>query len=52
VNAVVLQQVGQRLNIGQVVDGTYFYALFGEELSERQSADAAESVNGNFGHDL
>ena len=51
-NAVVLQQVCQGLNIGQVVDGTHFDTLLGKELSEGQSADAAESVNRNFGHDL
>ena len=50
VDAVVLEQVGQRVHAGQVIDGNNFHAVFGEELAEGQTADAAESVDGNLGH--
>ena len=50
VNAVVLEQVSERIHAREVVDGNDVDALFGEELAERKTADAAESVDGNLGH--
>ena len=50
VDAVVLEKVSQRIDAGEVVDRDDFDALLVEELAEGQTADAAESIDGNLGH--
>ena len=50
VGGVVLQQMGQNLRFGEVVDGDYFQAVVGNQVAEGQAADAAKSIDGNFFH--
>ena len=45
---VILQQVGQHLGGGQVVDGDDLIALSAEHLTESQTANAAKTINSNF----
>ena len=49
VGAVVLQQRGQHLVVGQVVDGDHFelVAAF-DQAAKRQPADAAKTIDGDF----
>ena len=49
-SGIILQQMGQHLGAGQVVDGDHFVALGTEHLTERQTANAAETVDRNFDH--
>ena len=52
VDAVVLEQPGVGLGIGEVVDADQLEPAIGtlEDGAGDQAADAAESVDGNFGH--
>ena len=45
---VILQQVGQHLGGGQVVDGDDLVALSAEHLTESQAANTTETINSNF----
>ena len=45
---VVLQEVGEHLRAGKVIDGNDFIAFGTKHLTESKTADASESVNRNF----
>ena len=45
--AVVFEQVGEHLRIGEVVDGDDFVTLCRKHLTECQTADSAEAVDSN-----
>ena len=45
---VVLQQVGEHLGRGKIVDGDDLGALVTEHLTERQATDATEAVDCNL----
>ena len=48
---VILQQMRQHLGGGQIVDGDDFVALSTEHLTERETADAAKTIDSNsYGH--
>ena len=52
VDAVVLEQPGVGLGVGEVVDADQLEPAVGplEDCAGNQAADAAESVDGDFGH--
>ena len=52
VDAVVLEQPGVGLGVGEVVDADQLQPAVGplEDRAGDQAADAAESVDGDFGH--
>ena len=51
VDAVVLQQMGKGVHIGQVVDGDHFKLRPRHELSESQTADSAKTIDCNALHE-
>ena len=49
-NAVVFEEVCQRFDVGQVVDGNHLECRTADQLTEGQTADAAKSVDSNALH--
>ena len=47
-SGIVLEKVSEHCGSGEVVDGDYLIALCTEHLAECETADATETVNGNF----
>ena len=45
---IILEQVSQHLGAGKIVDGDHFIAFRAEHLTERKTADSAETVDSNF----
>ena len=45
---IVLEQMREHLRVNEVVDRDNFIALRAEHLSERETADTAETVNSNL----
>ena len=45
---IVLQEVSEHLRAGEVVDSNNFIAFSTEHLTECETTDTAETVNGNF----
>jgi hypothetical protein len=50
VNAVKLQQVCERVYVGQVIDGYNSYVLAVNHLSEGKASNSAKAVDGNLFH--
>ena len=47
-NRVVLEQVGQRLRIGEIVDGDEVQVLVGERGAENVTSNASKTINADF----
>jgi hypothetical protein len=49
-DAVIFEEVGQGLDVGEVIDGDYAQVFSSEHLAEGQTTNSSKSVDGDVLH--